>query len=296
MSSLSPVVIRKRCHPFSYGHYHSPYRFFHQNSSLISSPTTFFTIPTTGDCSDNDESNTKISIRQQFTAPPGGNMSDNTGRWVWPTAHPLIRYIVEKKLLLSKSSTTTDHGTERMISILELGSGCGLLGMSLIATAAKSCERQQQQLQVIMTDHDIEWLELNSKLNQRVWDSRNHHHLQISSLTWGSTKDIQTLQQQDHLWRNTETKISMDLIVGSDILYDHSSHLSLVMTLQELAIPSTEILLAYPTHRPEDEASFLSLAQDYFDIQTESLQTPPGEAPSSPGSMTCSLATLSLKS
>lgn len=77
-----------------------------------------------------------MEVYKQFTAPPDGTMVDTAGRRVWPSAAPLLKTILGEQ--------------HRNQTVLELGTGCGLIGMALAAS------RRFQK--VVMTDY---WLERN---------------------------------------------------------------------------------------------------------------------------------------
>lgn len=174
----------------------------------------------------------KLAIQQQFTAPPGAG--DTTGRRVWPTAIPLL-----KELLLLNS-----RNNQKRPSVIELGAGCGLLGMGMALS--------NQFRRVVLTDVTTEWLEHNVARNEQLID---RNCFEIRALRWG---DHQSLRDGDQVF---------DWIVGSDILYDPSSHAALATTLRGLTgSTSTEIFIAYP-NRQQDEEHFLSHLAGEFEVE-----------------------------
>jgi predicted nicotinamide N-methyase len=165
-----------------------------------------------------------------------------------------------------------------------------------------------------MTDQNVEWLERNMECNPELLlllpqeeedhSSSRRMRIQVASLTWGKEEDIAALlhpaSSSSRLGADDNTTTTtFDWIVGSDILYDHSSHRSLVATLKRFAQPGKRrIALAYPK-RQCDENSFLSVAREHdFDIVTvEPMEVLSNKSSSSSNQQQqqCSLAVLSLK-
>ena len=72
------------------------------------------------------------------------------GRFVWPTAVLMLEHII--------SSSISHHAS----LIVELGAGCGVLGMGL----AHALLSFSQNVPIILTDHDEGWLQRNVTLNK----------------------------------------------------------------------------------------------------------------------------------
>ena len=184
----------------------------------------------------------ELSIKEQFTGPPGGANIDTTGRLVWPTAVPLLKRI-KAEYLNEKSSILP-------MPILEIGAGCGVLGMGLASTGF---------FDVTLTDQSVEWLENNVELNRNLVGD----NAKVASLNWGDEGDAKQLE--------ATLKAPFKLIVGSDVLYDHTSHASLVATIKRFALPgNATAILAYPTRQDED--AFLSVAREHFDVKVEAME------------------------
>ena len=224
-------------------------------------------------------------------------VEDSVGRFIWPTAVPLLRHIIH----------SSGCGNNRKASctrlIVELGAGCGVLGMGLLAAALQ--EQQQQspemavandinhKLHVILTDHDSEWLERNVALNATsllqnedvVTCSSSSTPactttLEVAKLDWRKQQDIEIVQNMiltnlstmgargSNYSNNTEL-----WLVGSDILYNHDSHQPLVSTLYNLSShavamasanpPCCRIIIGFPD-RNNDENNFLPIARNSF--------------------------------
>jgi hypothetical protein len=224
------------------------------DASLGGTITSFrTTTPSSGvDMSTFDGSpNIEFKIRQQFTAPPGGidTSIDSTGRFVWSTTVCLLERIQRDMLYTEEGAAASQP--ERL-QVLELGSGCGLLGMGLAATGL---------VDVVLTDHPhaMEWLSSNVELNRDIV----REHARVAPLEWAN--DQHAMQLEAQLTR------PFDLIVGSDILYDHATHANLVETMRRFAQPANAapIYLAYP--KRSDEDPFLEAAREHFHVQVEPL-------------------------
>jgi predicted nicotinamide N-methyase len=111
-----------------------------------------------------------------------------------------------------------------------------------------------------LTDHHnaMEWLSSNIELNRGIV----REHAQVAPLEWGNDQHATRLEAQ--------TTSPFDVIVGSDILYDHATHADLVETMIRFAVPANApIYLAYP--KRSDEDAFLEVAQKHFHVQVEPL-------------------------
>jgi hypothetical protein len=168
------------------------------------------------------------------------------------------------------------------ISILELGSGCGLVGMGLASSGLVD--------DVIVTDRDVSWLNTSVMANHPTftpsskstadttcgdgdtthWSTASGGSLTVMKLEWGTTTTTTTTattilastrkrttrnpqqQEQDHESHHGDDDGSrccrpLDYIVGSDILYHPDLYDRLLATMGDLATPDhTQILLAYP--------------------------------------------------
>lgn len=233
-------------------------------------------------------------------SPPGGATKDSTGRRIWPTARPLVqtmlKIVPEQQPRGNKAGASSKPGRMAAKTVLELGSGCGLLGMSLVTgtmpTSSSSSSNTASYFKVTMTDQSAEWLEQNLERNKATFSGGGeiegnqdfHPNIEIHKLEWGNQQDMQSLLETSSIIIS-EQKKQFDYIVGSDLLYNPVSHKALVATLKFFSslsassssdnsnhnVATTTILLAYPK-RQSDEAQFLSLAESHgFSVQTEPL-------------------------
>lgn len=202
------------------------------------------------------------------------NGADLTGLKYWPTAsEPLLDRIHKKKPPFDNKQSIS---TKQQKIILELGSGCGLLGIGLASLDPKC--------RVILTDAPVDfvdtvanggdggsihvtnkssacttldWLQENVNLNN---DELLHDRVSVSPLYWGDTLQLDTISKNSNG--------CVDWIVGSELLYNNDdSFEGLVKTLVYFSDqnPDIKILLAYK-QRNLGEAQFFDLAAPYFDF------------------------------
>lgn len=127
-------------------------------------------------------------------------------------------------------------------NVLELGSGTGIGGLSAATAGAD----------VVLSDRSdadggsVRLLKQNIELNE--FEGR----VVAEELKWGHQAAA-----------GFHAKGPFDLICGSDLLYDPSSHEDLLDTLVELSTPGhTEVMLTYPIRYTED--LFLQAAEEHF--------------------------------
>ena len=186
----------------------------------------------------------------------GQDVEEHVGRFLWPTARPMMKILQEQ--MYSNVSPETEHTI-----VVELGSGCGLLGMGLAL--------MNNFYKVIITDHDVEWLDRNLALNRHVLTGDDGDHTKNVStmrLDWGNSSEIDTLcsileqasqsLEEPNLW-----------LVASDVLYNHQSHRALATALHRLSSVSspntnTRIMIGFLNDRNNDEAKFLPIAREVF--------------------------------
>jgi len=242
----------------------------------LSVSATSISIPTLGD----DDSMMELQVKQRFTLPPAGShmngRSDVTGLSVWSTAKPLLRRLLRNTEFSNKIKRTKQNENP-VVRILELGAGCGLLGMGLAAATGGAAN-------VVLTDHEdsIGWLQKNVDLNH---SSFYQDSVTVEPLSWGDPTHMTAIEtaynHNANMNSSHEDESSLqhfDYIVGSDLLYDPTFHAPLLETLQRFAIPNkTEIYLGYPP-RSKSEEQFVCDAANYFDVEIELLDHDDGKA------------------
>ncbi|CAI5502981.1 unnamed protein product [Closterium sp. Naga37s-1] len=157
---------------------------------------------------------------------------------------------------------------------IELGAGCGLLGITLAVLGARA---------VVVTDMPGN-LPL---LHRNVHANALHHTVHVHTLRWGNTLDAFALSvpaavasssspspcstSHDAAISSTPPNPSshpptFDLIVATDVVYDHGAVAPLVATLAMLCAPHSSVLLAHGRNR-QALPEFLRLAGERFQVK-----------------------------
>jgi predicted nicotinamide N-methyase len=167
-----------------------------------------------------DNNNIHIALKV-VDDEPGAVQS---GHYLWPAAHSLCEYLVQK-----------NNVSERPTTILELGAGCALV--SLVAL-----QLYKDKLQcLVVTDHDPGTLERardnHETTLEELYERAATEDEQLSiinelgsipvkteSLEWGEEKDWKKLQeilkQCNHVEKEkASSSCFFDLILGSDLIY-----------------------------------------------------------------------------
>jgi hypothetical protein len=208
-----------------------------------------------------------VRLRQHFfdspVAQPRGSRraADGTGLKVWPTAARLLLH-VQAALPGLRSAL----GVDRRLRVLELGSGCGLLGIGLAATCDVDVLLTDPAVDVNFSDDEsgntLQWLQANVELNRELVGER----ARTAKLAWGDVAHTEEL--------HAAYPDGFDLVVGSDLLYEPDRYQPLLSSLGAFAATSSEAaaaatepgaptsaILGYPV-RHGNESRFLQLAAD----------------------------------
>ena len=162
----------------------------------------------------------------------GAASTIDSGARIWDAGRLLSRLLLERTDLSG-------------LTVLELGSGTGVGGLSAAAAGATT---------VVLTDGESSMIPL---LEANIAANGFHRRGGVTSakLRWGDDDDIEAV---------SERYGPFDLIVGSDLLYNPAVSTQLVDTLAALSTPGvTEVILTYPTR--QTEGIFLDEAYARFD-------------------------------
>lgn len=173
--------------------------------------------------------------------------SDNhwTGGSVWEAAEVLAELLSE------------EPGRVRGRRVLELGAGCGLLGIVAGALGAR---------EVTLTDEVLFMMAYNVEANFKGQPDV-HQRFKLQQLHWGNEEQI------------AQAGPPYDLILCSDLLYDRSQHVHLANTIGKLSHVGTDILFATPDGMPSDRSYYCrgfysSLRQRGFKLSVLALDRP----------------------
>ncbi|ORX87732.1 hypothetical protein K493DRAFT_306838 [Basidiobolus meristosporus CBS 931.73] len=168
------------------------------------------------------------------------------------------------------------------LNVIELGCGCGLVGLSLSRILE---HRRIHKAQILLTDLSevLPVLECNVRRTQGFLSLTNNSgdsppqkksrlsksiSVGMGELSWGEEVITQTLS----LWKtaqwtggNTSELPTVDLVLAADVAYNSSSHSLLLETMSTLAQSrKTAILIGFKPRVPEMEKQFFARAQEKF--------------------------------
>eukprot|EP00026_Physarum_polycephalum_P014095 Phypoly_transcript_14569.p1 GENE.Phypoly_transcript_14569~~Phypoly_transcript_14569.p1 ORF type:complete len:200 (+),score=23.42 Phypoly_transcript_14569:359-958(+) len=152
----------------------------------------------------------------------------------------------DASVVLSRYLCTLDQNLLSKKRVVELGAGCGLVGV----IAAK------QGADVIITDMQEYIPLINQNINANLQlVGQNGGSAIAATLDWGNLDKIQT-----------KFSPPVDYILGSDIVYALQGFEDLVKTLNCLADSKTEVLIAYEHRWKDVEGYFLELVEKSFTV------------------------------
>ena len=137
-----------------------------------------------------------------------------SGHYLWPASPALAQYLVD-----------TYSFNDDAISVIELGAGCGLGGC--IAMQLPKFET------IVFTDHDPGTLELSRSNAERAFSSsKSRSSLHYRLLSWGDESESKKLLCDLHMDNH-----GVDLVIGSDLIYDEGVVKPLFKTVSMLLRP-----------------------------------------------------------
>jgi len=193
-----------------------------------------------------------------------GRKADLTGLRVWPTNRPMLDKLQEQLLPRLRQQRPVGRRREPL-RILELGSGCGLLGICM-AVLGEHVVLTDPAVEIgvadgsggVQTASTLEQLQANVELNQEVLGAGSASAVK---LLWGEEADLRAVEQLG----------PFDAIVGCDVTYSPETFEALLCTIQHLtAKHDTPVFLGYNTLYVR-YAAFLELAQKSFRVSTTNI-------------------------
>lgn len=172
---------------------------------------------------------------------------------VWRALHsskahvnrPLMDRLQMYLLNPSSSSSSTRQGQGRqgtMRRVIELGTGCGVVGLALAQLLGPNAHVLLTDLEDVLVETTRPNLALQTTIS---------HVPKAEILVWGDVRTARTI--------GASKKGRMDLVIGSDIIYNATYHHDLLITLQALLPPHAWFLLGYKPRSPRDESAFFDL-------------------------------------
>lgn len=216
----------------------------------------------------------EIRIKQDSTC------QTHTGGIVWETAYLLMCYLEMKSESKADEESSSSPRRRSFGKVLEVGSGCGMLGLAL--SASKFVKK------VIMTEtadvmpNLVQNLEFNLKAKQdqkrkklksisNSQTSSSHpcacckcEKVAVRKLDWTKcSADIRQCQQEGGDGSSDLDPHSFDTIIGTDVIFSTELVKPLLKTLRKMAHCETQIYLCVQIRCVDSHAMFLKFASKY---------------------------------
>jgi len=194
-----------------------------------------------------------------------GAAQTHTGGIVWETSYLLLNFLLSSKDWLSK--------TGKRETILEIGAGCGMLGLSLhkafqlgILGEAKSKNTMASRVVITETNEVMDNLRKNLERNYPSLPSddtirggeknlQNEHELFVEELDW--------MRYQEDCARAKINAGSVDCIVGTDVVFSTRFVRPMLETMKFLSHPGTSIYLCLQERCRDSHELLLGEAINY---------------------------------
>lgn len=196
-----------------------------------------------------------------------------TGGHVWKAAHILFEYFEEVSDII--------HLNSPGVKVLELGAGCGWLGMSV------ACNLPHLDL-VCLTEQEtgggLQWLQHNIDINKQ----QNHLPKNVIALpcdwTQYADSDAAVPASDEPKFNQQLESIHWDFIIGSDLIYNEVGATCLPKAMKYLAREHTQIYYCHTKHRYDllDAMFFQELERNGLkcrEVHAPSVASPPASPP-----------------
>jgi predicted nicotinamide N-methyase len=224
-----------------------------------------------------------LKIRQDHHAACG----QHTGGIVWETSYLLLNYLRQRRRWQRRresppcchGSPSTDEKTRDnaedphapdgdIQTVLEVGAGCGLLGIGIYHS--KLAKR------VILTETDsvLSNLTYNVQQNNHIHNKNKINHTNNNNTSQTHLKaatnesmirvcELDWTRYKEDCGASTIEPHSIDLIVGTDVVFSTRFVRPLLETLRYLAHSHTQILLCLQERCPDSHRLLLESAREY---------------------------------
>ncbi|CAG8655914.1 4838_t:CDS:2, partial [Paraglomus occultum] len=178
------------------------------------------------------------------------------GHYLWNAAKCLSWYLDEHKELV------------RGNNVLELGAGAALPSFVAMLNGAEK---------VVITDYpdNILMQNIEYNLSNIFSNSQEREKFAVMGHIWGKdTRPLLNLISSNSSQSSDFVSPLFDLIILSDLIFNHSQHNALLSTCQSCLSPSGVALVFYTHHKPHlahKDMNFFELAQKEFDFRVEKI-------------------------
>ncbi|KAF9428889.1 Methyltransferase-like protein 21D [Podila epigama] len=186
---------------------------------------------------------------------PTGTLRGGVGSTIWDAAIVLSKYIEKSKLF---ASPTQD---QRPFTVLELGSGTGIVGLAI----ARLMASKNIQGKVVLTDKESVVPLLQKNADSNVSKGVN---VLAQVVDWEVVSGIKTTSEGDdgtessgQLLTNLTPFVNLewDLVILSDCIWVPSLYPPLIGTLEKLiTLPKTQLLIAFEKRNFSEEMNFFA--------------------------------------
>ena len=172
-------------------------------------------------------------LLKMITGDPGHQQS---GQYLWPASAFNARWVLDHLEEFSLDAASTSS-SEREVTLVELGAGCGLTGLAL---SHLPCVNK-----VVLTDYDYGALELlkeNAAKRSACMGQGKEDFISVEEVKWGSNLSLTSTLKSAVASCNSEVELTVEksrsrkrlLILGSDLIYCSSVCLPLFTTVRDL--------------------------------------------------------------
>jgi len=185
---------------------------------------------------------TEVLIHQDRAIAAEGPSGHQTGGIVWETSFLLAMYLVER---------------ERPKSFLEVGAGCGLLGLVLCA--------EWKTVRGVLTDMKVAESNIAANIERNANTLKSELNARSAVLRWNVEDDREAVTQ--HLEGDAP-----GFILGTDVVFCKQLVLPLLKTLHHFAGEHTVVYLCLQTRCPDAHAALLLESPHFFSFTDASAE------------------------
>eukprot|EP00697_Spironema_sp_BW2_P008308 gnl/Spiro4/22876_TR11287_c3_g4_i1.p1 gnl/Spiro4/22876_TR11287_c3_g4~~gnl/Spiro4/22876_TR11287_c3_g4_i1.p1 ORF type:complete len:277 (+),score=24.79 gnl/Spiro4/22876_TR11287_c3_g4_i1:57-833(+) len=219
--------------------------FFPSSSADVNDwDTAFFDLANVPSVSFRSKSGQTLEISQD------SKHAESSGGVIWETSFLLASLFESKPDLLSR---VRPHSTEvsqacRPLSVLEVGAGCGLLGLVLA----------HMGFRVVLTDAETATLRnLNGNVQRNSAGLATETLPCAMQLRWGSEEDVHTVRAR--------VPTGFDVVVGTDVLFATRLVEPLLWSIWSLSSEHTDVWMCMQIRCADSHALFLETAPRFFE-------------------------------